>query len=76
MKNIILLTALFIISQYAMGEIVQPSEEMLDSDLNFKHSEEKKFDREHGQQESTQRDVASDKEKKQALEEKVQFWEY
>lgn len=78
MKKFILVSLLASFTQLSFGQIAQPSEQALDDDLNFKHSED---------QEERKRIVASDKEEpsdqdrevasdEEVQGSKVQYWKY
>lgn len=82
MKNILLLVALFILSQVVNAEVITPNDDLLNQDLKFGHQDsqieddKRKIASEKGstaKEESGDRDVASDADEDSN---KIQFWEY
>lgn len=80
MKEMVLLLTMFAIAQYGFSEVVKPSADMLESDLNFHHTDtvtetEKSRSANELNSNKGERDVASGKkEEKQSTN--VQFWDY
>ena len=83
MKGILLLLAMLTIAQYGFAEVVKPSEDMLDGDLNFHQQETaSKGDghtvagnKDQVTEKDGARDVASGKESKPQSS-SVKFWDY
>ncbi|MFT6631337.1 MAG: hypothetical protein ACJAS4_001286 [Bacteriovoracaceae bacterium] len=81
MKKLALMSLLVSFAQVSFAQVAQPSDQALDDDLNFKHSEEqevrernvasdKNLDEEQTDQD---REVASDQDTQDS---KIQYWKY
>ena len=81
MKKFAFMILLVSFTQVSVAQVAQPSEQALDDDLNFKHSDEqevrernvasdKKLDEEQSDQD---REVASDQDSQDS---KIQYWKY
>ena len=74
MVKLFIMFTLLLGSQVGLAQIATPSEELLEQDLNFSHSDE-------DEQKSEERGLASDQELNQDLKsknkgKKVEYWSY
>jgi hypothetical protein len=81
MKNFVLMTLLVSFAQVSFAQIMQPSEQALDDDLNFRHSEEQQERKRKVASDKTLDSEQSDQDREVASEgesddSKIQYWKY